>query len=50
MSAAIGGFVICDDYGSGNYPGSRRAMDEFFADKPEKPVELPQGQAFIVKR
>lgn len=45
-----GGFIICDDYGSGNYPGARAAMDEFFADKPEKPVELPQGQAFVVKR
>lgn len=45
-----GGMIICDDYGSANYPGARLALDEFFADKPEKPVELPQGQAFIVKR
>ncbi len=44
------GMLICDDYGSGAYPGARSAMDEFFADKPEKPIELPQGQAFIVKR
>lgn len=44
-----GGLIVCDDYGSGAYPGARSALDEFFADKPEKPVELPQGQAFIVK-
>ena len=45
-----GGMIICDDYGSGNYPGARAAMDEFFADLPEKPAELPQGQAFVVRR
>jgi O-methyltransferase len=44
------GILVCDDYGSAAYPGARAAMDEFFSDKPEKPVELPQGQAFIVKR
>lgn len=44
------GIMVCDDYGSGAYPGARRAMDEYFSDKPEKPIELPQGQAFVVKR
>lgn len=44
-----GGFIICDDYGSSKWPGARSALDEFFADKPEKPAELPQSQAFIVK-
>lgn len=44
------GIIVCDDYGSGNYPGARDAMDEYFADKPETLIELPQGQAFIVKR
>lgn len=44
------GMIICDDYGSGNYPGARAAVDEFFADKEEGIVELPQGQAFVVKR
>jgi O-methyltransferase len=44
------GILICDDYGSGAYPGARRAMDEFFAEKTEKPIELPQGQAFVIKR
>ena len=44
------GMIVCDDYGSGRYPGAREAMDEFFAERPEGVVELPQGQAFIVKR
>ena len=44
------GMIICDDYGSGAYPGARLALDEFFADRPETPIELPQTQAFIVKR
>lgn len=44
------GLLICDDYGSGKYPGARQAMDEFFADRPENILELPMGQAFIVKR
>lgn len=45
-----GGMLICDDYGSSNYPGARQAMDEYFEDKIETPIELPQGQAFIVKQ
>ena len=45
-----GGMIICDDYGSAHYTGSRLAFDEFFASRPEKPIELPQGQAFIVRR
>ncbi|HSI39147.1 MAG TPA: TylF/MycF/NovP-related O-methyltransferase [Xanthobacteraceae bacterium] len=44
------GIIVCDDYGSGHYPGARLAFDEFFADKPEVPIELPQGQCFIIKR
>lgn len=44
------GMIVCDDYGSENYPGAREAMDEFFADKPETPIEMPTGQAFIIKR
>lgn len=44
------GLIVCDDYGSGAYPGARVAIDEYLADKPEKPIELPQGQCLIVKR
>lgn len=44
------GILVCDDYGSAHYPGARAAVDEFFADRPEKPVELPLGQCLVVKR
>lgn len=44
------GIIVCDDYGSAKFPGARLAFDEFFAEKPEKPIELPQGQCFIIKR
>ncbi|MGI9395703.1 MAG: TylF/MycF/NovP-related O-methyltransferase [Boseongicola sp.] len=44
-----GGMVICDDYGSEGYPGAKSAFDEFFEKTSEKPVELPAGQAFVVK-
>lgn len=42
--------LVCDDYGTAAYPGARIAIDEFFAGRDEKPVELPQGQCFVVKR
>lgn len=44
------GIIVCDDYGSSYFPGARVAFDEFFASRPEKPIELPQGQCFIVKQ
>lgn len=44
-----GGMVICDDYGATDYPGAQEAMDEFFVDKRERPVELPSGQAIVTK-
>jgi O-methyltransferase len=44
------GIIVCDDYGSGHFSGARAAFDEFFADKAEKPIELPQAQCLIVKR
>lgn len=33
-----GGYIIFDEYYSKKYPGARIAVDDFFADKPEKPV------------
>jgi Macrocin-O-methyltransferase (TylF) len=30
------GFIVFDDYGSPPYPGAKRAVDEFFADRPER--------------
>jgi O-methyltransferase len=36
-----GGIILVDDYGDDVYwPGARKAVDDFFVDKPEKVVEL----------
>jgi O-methyltransferase len=43
------GFMIFDDYGFPSCAGGKRAIDEFFADKPEVPIVLPTGQALVVK-
>jgi len=32
-----GGWILFDEYFNKKYPGARKAVDEFFADKPEKP-------------
>ncbi|HEY1068249.1 MAG TPA: TylF/MycF/NovP-related O-methyltransferase [Pirellulales bacterium] len=45
-----GGVLLCDDDGSINCPGAKKAMDEFFADKPESIVRLPTGQSFVVRQ
>lgn len=45
-----GAVVICDDYGFITCPGATKACDEFLADKAEKLVHVPTGQAFFVKR
>jgi hypothetical protein len=44
-----GGVVLLDDYGLLTCQGARGAVDEFFADKPESIVELPTGQAVVIK-
>lgn len=43
------GILVIHDYNA--WPGARRAVDEFFADKPEFPVPMPDksGSAVIVK-
>jgi O-methyltransferase len=45
-----GGVMIFDDYGRNSCPGAKEAVDAFFAETPEKPVYVPTGQAFVVKR
>ena len=45
-----GGVFLLDDHGFANCPGARQAAIEFFAGKPEKIVEVPSGQAFVVKQ
>jgi O-methyltransferase len=44
-----GSIILFDDYGQPTCPGARRAVDEFFAGKPEKPIVLQSGQAFVIK-
>jgi O-methyltransferase len=44
-----GGAFVFDDYGYASCPGARRAVDEFFADKPERPLPLQTGQAIVIK-
>jgi O-methyltransferase len=43
-----GNIILCDDYGFVTCPGAKKAMDSFFADKPEEIVSLPTGQGFVV--
>lgn len=43
-----GGMIVFDDYGSEFCPGARRAVDDAFP--AGEIVELPTGQAFVVKR
>ena len=44
------GILVIHDYNA--WPGARRAVDEFFADKPELPVPMPDksGSAVVVKQ
>lgn len=48
-----GGIIVFDDYRipANVYPGADRAVDEFFADKPEKPERFddPRGQRSFVR-
>jgi O-methyltransferase len=44
-----GGVMVFDDYGFPSCPGARKAVDEFFSEKPEFPVVMPSGQCFVVK-
>jgi len=41
--------LVFDDYGFPSCAGGKRAIDEFFAGKPEVPIVLPTGQAIVVK-
>jgi hypothetical protein len=45
-----GGVMLCDDYGFSTCPGAKKAMDDFFIDKPEPVIMLTTGQAFMIKQ
>lgn len=45
-----GGIMLFDDYGFPRYKKSaKKAVDEFFEDKPEQLISLPTGQALVIK-
>ena len=41
--------MVFDDYGFASCPGARKAVDEFFNDKPERPLVLPTAQAIVMR-
>lgn len=43
---APGGFVVVHDYNA--WPGARRAVDEFFAGRPQVPVPMPDKSGSVV--
>jgi Macrocin-O-methyltransferase (TylF) len=45
-----GGFLIIHDYSSPSWNGADKAVDEFFADKAEAPVPLPDSAGSVVVR
>ena len=45
-----GGLLVFDDHGFSTCPGATRAVDEFMASRPEPVIEVPTGQAFVIKR
>jgi ADP-heptose:LPS heptosyltransferase len=45
-----GGFLIMHDYASLHWDGAERAVDEFFADKPESVLPVPDGSGTVMVR
>jgi O-methyltransferase len=44
-----GGMMLFDDYLIQSTPGVKKAIDEFFSDKPELPIVLPTCQSLVIK-
>lgn len=45
-----GGAIALDDYGYLDFPGAKRAVDEFMRGKKDFVMHLPSGSAFIIVR
>jgi O-methyltransferase len=45
-----GGAIVYDDYGWKDCAGAKLAVDEFYADKPERPVYMTTSQCLVIKR
>lgn len=45
-----GGIMVFDDYGFRSCPGARKAVDEYFSNKPEHPLYLPSGQSVVIRK
>lgn len=44
------GVIVCDDYGATQFPGAKKAVDQFLAEHPHKLFyEVPMGACFIIK-
>ena len=43
------GIMVFDDYEGEGCPGVKKAVDEFFKDKPEKPIITEQYQCAVIK-
>ena len=41
--------MVFDDYGFPSTPGAKKAIDEFFLNRPESVFVLQTGQALVVK-
>jgi len=45
-----GGIILFDDYGWAGYEDTKKAVDEFFKDKPGLLIKFPTGQAIYLHR
>jgi len=45
-----GGFLILHDYANAHWKGAEKAVDEFFADRPEKVIPIPDKSGTAVLR